>query len=85
MGKTEGRERAIGRCPELSDEQRAAEEGALDTLWQREHVEAGCGARGRAWKPVEAGRRRELPACTVHVIYQIATRFISQITLKFVW
>ena len=47
-GKTEGRERAIGRRLELSGERRAAEEGALDTLWQHGHVKAGGGTRGRA-------------------------------------
>ena len=43
------------------------------------------GGYERAQKPVEAGRRRELPACTVQTIYKNAARFISQITLKFVW
>ena len=45
-GKIEGRERSIGRRPELSGERRAAEEGALDKLQQRGHVEAGGGTHG---------------------------------------
>ena len=80
----EGRERLDGG-PELSGERRAAEEGALDTLRQHRHVEVGGGTRRHAWKPVEAGRWRELPTCNVQHIYRIATRFIFQITFKFVW
>ena len=41
----------------LIGERRAAVKGALDTLRQREHVEAGGGTCGRAWKSVEARRR----------------------------
>ena len=69
----------------LIGERRATVKDTLDTLRRCGHVKAGGGARGRAWKPVEAGRRRELPACTVQTIYQIATHFIFQITFKFVW
>ena len=85
LTENRGKERATGRCSSLNRRAKSGGTGALDTQRQRGHVEVGGVTRGRSWKPVEAGRRRELPACTVQVNYRIATRFISQITLKFVW
>ena len=40
------------------------------------------GARRSQWKLTDG---ESLPACTVQANYRIATRSISQITLKFVW
>ena len=44
--------------------------------------EVATGAPGRRWKLTDG---ESWPAFTVQAIYQNATRFISQITLKFVW
>ena len=79
-----GNERATEGALRLNRRAKSGGTGALDTQRQRGHVEVGGVTRGRSWKPVEAGRRRELPACTVQAINRIATRFIFQITFKFI-
>ena len=63
----------------------AAKEHGDDTQ-QPSHASAkpemATGAPGRRWKLTDG---ESWPAFTVQAIYQNATCFISQITLKFVW
>ena len=56
LTENRGKERATGRCSSLNRRAKSGGTGALDTQWQRGHVEAGGVAHGRAWKPMEAGR-----------------------------